>query len=402
MRIAVATWTNRAAGGVETYLEHVVAALSSLGHEVSVWHEASEPSSRSPLSFPSSVRVARLDRSAGPRELARWAPDVVMANGLADPSLERDVHRVAPTVFVAHNYHGTCISGTKCWSAPDRRPCSRAFGWQCLAHYYPHRCGGLHPLTMLRMYRTAGDRLATVRASDHVVTLSSHMRDEYVRHGVPAEHVTVVPYGPPAPGAAAVARPDPGRATIVYVGRLELLKGVDLLFDALPAVRRMLDRAVGVVVVGDGSLRAVLERCAAELVSGDPGLTIEFRGWQGPRERDAALASADVLAVPGPWPEPFGIVGIEAAHFGVPAVAFAVGGVPDWLEDGVTGRLASASPPTAGSLAAALCAVLRDPVERAAMGVRARDAATRRSPERHAALLAERLSSTRRRAGGAA
>ena len=402
MRIAVATWTNRAAGGVETYLEHVVAALWSLGHELSVWHEASVPASRPEIAFPPSVRSARLDRGTGLRDLAAWAPDVVMANGLADPSLERELHRLAPTVFVAHNYHGTCISGTKCWSAPDRRPCARAFGWQCLAHYYPHRCGGLHPLTMLRLYRTAGTRLATVLASDHVVTLSSHMRDEYLRHGVPADRVTVVPYGPPAPAGAAVARPEAARATIAYVGRLEHLKGVDLLFDALPALRRTLGRAVGVVVVGDGSLRAALERTAAELADGDPGITIEFLGWRGARERDAVLASADVLAVPGPWPEPFGIVGIEAAHFGVPAVAFAVGGVPDWLEDGVTGRLASATPPTAASLATALGAVLRDPVERAAMGARARDAARRRSPERHAALLAERLSSTRRAASGVA
>ena len=47
-----------------------------------------------------------------------------------------------------------------------------------------------------------------------------------------------------------------------------------------------------------------------------------------------ALDQTDLLLVPSLWPEPFGLVGVEAARRGVPAVAFAVGGIPEWLIDG--------------------------------------------------------------------
>ena len=50
-----------------------------------------------------------------------------------------------------------------------------------------------------------------------------------------------------------------------------------------------------------------------------------------------------MLVVPSRWPEPFGMVGIEAMARGRPVVAFANGGIPDWLDDGNTGFLVPAA-----------------------------------------------------------
>jgi glycosyltransferase involved in cell wall biosynthesis len=72
------------------------------------------------------------------------------------------------------------------------------------------------------------------------------------------------------------------------------------------------------------------------------------------------MERADVLAVPSLWPEPFGIVGIEAAAYGLPSVGFATGGIPSWLRPGVSGELAPV-PPTVQGLADALARALRDP-----------------------------------------
>jgi glycosyltransferase involved in cell wall biosynthesis len=63
------------------------------------------------------------------------------------------------------------------------------------------------------------------------------------------------------------------------------------------------------------------------------------------------------------WPEPFGLAGPEAGLHGVPVAAFDVGGVPEWLIDGVNGYLAPGSPPTAEGLAQAVVKCLRDPSE---------------------------------------
>ena len=55
--------------------------------------------------------------------------------------------------------------------------------------------------------------------------------------------------------------------------------------------------------------------------------------------RAALFARASLVAIPSLWPEPFGLVGLEAAQFGVPAVAFDVGGIGEWLTDGGNGIL---------------------------------------------------------------
>jgi glycosyltransferase involved in cell wall biosynthesis len=82
-----------------------------------------------------------------------------------------------------------------------------------------------------------------------------------------------------------------------------------------------------------------LQREASRLTAGNPRLTVEFPGWLTDDARAGALRDADLLLVPSVWPEPFGMVGVEAAAAGVPAVAFDVGGIRDWLRDGAAGRL---------------------------------------------------------------
>jgi len=64
--------------------------------------------------------------------------------------------------------------------------------------------------------------------------------------------------------------------------------------------------------------------------------------------------------MPSIWPEPFGMSGPEAAAHGIPAAAFAVGGIPEWLQDGDNGHLAPADPPGAEALADAVTRCLGD------------------------------------------
>ena len=100
-----------------------------------------------------------------------------------------------------------------------------------------------------------------------------------------------------------------------------------------------------------------------------------------------ALDHADLLLVPSLWPEPFGMVGVEAARRGVPAVAFAVGGIPEWLIDGVTGRLVPPDRPTAQAFAAAILATLSDPGARQRMGASCPEAARRFDADAHLQAL---------------
>src|SRR5208283_5420259 len=117
-----------------------------------------------------------------------------------------------------------------------------------LAHYFPRRCGGLNPLTMLQQYRLQSQRLAVIRKCAAVVTHSEHMRDEYVRHGIPADRVFSLPfYVAESVPEELPARPLASCPALLFLGRMEASKGGDVLLDALPCVRAALDRPLRVV-----------------------------------------------------------------------------------------------------------------------------------------------------------
>jgi rhamnosyl/mannosyltransferase len=125
--------------------------------------------------------------------------------------------------------------------------------------------------------------------------------------------------------------------------------------------------------VGEGPLRPLLEEKARSL-----GVRATFSGWLEGEALLRAYAEASVVAVPSVWNEPFGLVGLEAMACGKPVVAFARGGIPDWLEHEETGLLVP--PKDVPALAAALRRLLED----GALARRLGEAGRRRARERFA------------------
>jgi glycosyltransferase involved in cell wall biosynthesis len=416
MRIAVVNWSKRRVGGVETYLNTIIPELSRAGHEIAFWHEVDEPIEREEIGLPEDAPawcVSALGAAEALVALRDWQPNVIYTHKLSDPDLERKVLGLAPSVFFAHDYNGTCISGTKTFKYPIVQPCSRRFGWQCLAHYFPHRCGGLSPITMFRLYGLQARRLKNLHSYDAIVTHSDHMLAELIKHGLSPQRAYNFPYY--VQPAHANERPDgllrlpftassltveeaeerrpthEGRSTgelhLLFSGRMEYLKGGHVFIDALPEVAAALAKPLRVTFAGDGRERQALEQ-RAERVCG-PGLKIEFAGWVERRGIESLLKACDLLVVPSLWPEPFGLVGPEAGQFGVPVAAFDVGGIHDWLSDGVNGYLASGTPPTSKGLAQAIIKCLRDPATHARLRKGAVEVAQQFNIKNHlAALLA--------------
>ncbi len=98
------------------------------------------------------------------------------------------------------------------------------------------------------------------------------------------------------------------------------------------------------------------------------------------------LRTADLLVVPSLWPEPLGLVGLEAASYGVPALAFDSGGIREWLIDGETGRLVTGQP-SSGALASALEDCLREPDRLKRWGRSAARSAGARTAAAHVSAL---------------
>lgn len=360
MRVAVATWSIRAVGGVEDYISLLLPALVDAGVEVALWHELDRPVDRPRIAVPRQVPVFSAPGSGfneSLESLRAWKPDLLYVQGLTDSAVESALLTIAPAVFFVHSYAGTCISGNKTTTRPVMMPCDRKFGWPCLALYLPLGCGGSSPATMWRLFRRQSRQLDQLRRYSAVLTHSDHMRRELSRHDV---HAVVLPFavrqgnGQSKPRHTAAWR-------LLFGGRMDLLKGGELLLDALPLVMADLDRLVELTFAGDGPQRERWERRAARLHEQHPGLSIAFRGWLSQEGLARELAETDLLVMPSIWPEPFGSMGPLAAQYGVPAVAFAAGGIGEWLQDGVNGHLAPATPPTAHGLASAIVKCVSDP-----------------------------------------
>ena len=94
---------------------------------------------------------------------------------------------------------------------------------------------------------------------------------------------------------------------------------------------------IALTLAGDGPSRDAWEQLSREL-----GVRASFPGWVDADALDQLYRSAAMVIVPSLWPEPFGLIGLEAGAYGVPAVAFDVGGITEWLRNGVNGWLVPA------------------------------------------------------------
>ncbi len=142
-----------------------------------------------------------------------------------------------------------------------------------------------------------------------------------------------------------------GSQIVGVVARLELEKGHATLLEAWPAVVRAVPDAY-LLVVGEGSRREALERLASELRIGH---RVVFTGRRD--DVPAVTAALDVAVLPS-YREAQGLTILEAMALSRPVVASNVGGIPEVIEDGVTGLLVPPRDPAA--LAAAITRLLLD------------------------------------------
>lgn len=195
--------------------------------------------------------------------------------------------------------------------------------------------------------------------------------------------VGYVPHG--LVDAAAGVPPSPSQRRLLYVGRLELRKGVDVLLDVLAA---LVSRVPGVQVdvVGDdpdGLGAAWREGAGAELQS-----AVHFHGQVSDASLHDHYRDCGVLVIPSRF-ESFGLPIVEAAMWGRPSVASEVGGMVELVEDGVTGRLVPVADHAA--LLDALVDLLLDDGQRDEMGRRARQRFLEQHERDRMAASAERF-----------
>jgi len=165
------------------------------------------------------------------------------------------------------------------------------------------------------------------------VSISESTRDDLIARGVAPEHIEVHHCGIRHPTIAAAGYA--GRAPrVVYVGRLERYKQIDIL---LRAVARLVDRfpEVQIDIIGRGADRERLEGIAHEI---GVDTRTHFVGFVSDDERDRLLNAARVCVFPSAK-EGWGLTVIEANALGTPVVATDAPGLRDSVDEGRTGFL---------------------------------------------------------------
>lgn len=226
------------------------------------------------------------------------------------------------------------------------------------------------------------------RSLDHLVVLSDLMRGEAIRHlPVPEERITTIRPGVPAPPPEALAAgDDPARGPrpleVGLFGRIEPPKGQHLLIGAVDILSA---RGVPVHarIIGHTMDEGYLESLRADVTRRGLGASVEFAGFHPDPLHIMPEFDVIVLATRR---ETFGLVLVEAMRCGVAVIGSNAGGVPEIIEDGISGLLFE--PESEADLADKLQALAQDPVRRrdlARAGKRRADA--RFSEEGHAEAL---------------
>ncbi len=363
MRIALIADEDPGWGGIGTYTGILGRALRDSGHDLHLvlrgWEEdgeeeldgltvhrvtVAEPSwRRGTVALVSHLHVAReslLFSARAARALARIAPDVVEApefhaTGLTS-ALRARLDRRAPAVVV--RLHTPAYLAARLAGEPAN---------------LDGRSGELL-------------EAASVRAADRITSPSAALAHEVTRRWrLAPDRVEVVPNPVDSdlfvPGERA---PDP--ACILVAGRVERMKGQDVLIEALPAIRRAVPSAHVRLVGADGGASAAVAQRSREL---GVESAVSFEGAVAREELPAVYASAAVCVVPSRF-EAFGYTCVEAMACGRPVVASRVGGLAEIVEHEREGLLVAPEDPAA--LAAAVIRLLGDPALGRRLGAAAR------------------------------
>jgi len=154
-----------------------------------------------------------------------------------------------------------------------------------------------------------------------MVCCSQYIANSLYDAGVRRQKVRVIyPISPPE---LRPCTPLPTTTTLAFVGQLLRGKGVDLLLQAMVHLPE-----TTLLIAGEGNGRAGLEALAYRL---GLGARVQFLGQVAPEQTSTVYDQARVVVVPSRWPEPFGMIGIEAMRRERLVVAARHGGISEWL-----------------------------------------------------------------------
>ncbi|MBA3451446.1 MAG: glycosyltransferase [Chloroflexia bacterium] len=377
----LATLGGTDAGGMNVYIREVSTHLANQGLPVDIFTRRTDPHTPEVRETFPGVNVVTIDAGPpepiGKNELFPYLP--TFAEQMALYSLRAGVRY---DVVHAHYW----LSG---WVAVLAR---RYWGTPFVQMF--HTTAHMKNAVSAQVDRETEFRLRTEKRlltlADGIIAANPDERADLIwRMGVPTEKICTVPPGVDLelfhPLPRDVCRDElgiaPDERVVLFVGRIDPIKGIDTLIDAAEMIvcDLLVDPPPTFLIIGGdldedgnpvGSLASIAETINAKGIARH----VRLLGSQPQDRLPLFYSAADVVAVPSRY-ESFGLVAVEALACGAPVVASRAGGLRFTIDEGETGLLVKPQSPT--TLAAGIATILSDDALRVAMSLSARPSVER-------------------------
>lgn len=330
-------------GGVEQYFINFVNALSQFGHKSVIMYArktANPPEEHIPISaeylipsleeFPNSDNIKDCEKVL--KIIEDENVDVVYTAEIKNYVVLRAMIARKPTIARLHGSVTTCIRhGVKTFYL-SRRICKHKLGLWCYLHgcFLSKQIGG--GVSRFSCVIEGKRRLEAFHQVKKILVTCHYQKNEFLNNGFKDQQIIILPHSPSEIPKIQERNMSYDDNTVLFAGRIDRYKGVDVLLKALTFVQH--DFNAWIFGVGP-----YLEKCKHLCKKLNLQDKVKFLGWvPNDKLRDFYL-KATLVAVPSIWPEPFTTVGIEAMASARPIVAFDVGGNSELVEHGETAFL---------------------------------------------------------------
>jgi glycosyltransferase involved in cell wall biosynthesis len=396
MRILFCNKYNYPFSGTETYIFEAMELLRSKGHEAALFSMADPRGKSSPYDehllpavdfkrpaqwLHSAVLASHAIYSTEARRKIRamigdFRPDVAHVRNIyhhLSPSIlwELKAQRI-PVIYHLNDFKVLCPSYNLVCRGEACEACKGGAFWHALKEQcYPSRSAQMVLVLEAYIHRLLG---TYSRRVDCFLAPSRFVRDKFVEHGWDAAKFEVLPH---FQCVKELVTRNPMKAPILYFGRLSPEKGIS---DLLHAMHRL--PHLRLIIAGDGSERARLERLSAELNLEN----VSFAGQLHGAELDSFIAASRFTVLPSHAYETFGKTILESYAWSRAVVASDLGSRRELVQPGVTGLLYK--PGDLGALTSAVELLARHADLADRMGNSGRELVSRNhSPETHYEML---------------